>query len=69
MSTELKGPFITLIKKYILEKSIISFKLGNNEVINGKILWCDKNSLHIEDESKRMITIMLDHVVTFYPKD
>lgn len=69
MDTELKGPFRALIKKYIMDKSIVIFKLANNEMITGKIIWSDKDSVYIEDETNKKITIMLDYIVMFYLKD
>lgn len=69
MDTELKGPFRALIKKYIMDKSIVIFKLVNNDTITGKIMWLDKDSIYIEDETNKKITIMLDQIVMFYLKD
>lgn len=69
MSSELKGPIHTQIKQYILDKSIVEFKLTNNEIIAGRIIWLDEKAMFLETADNNRITVLFSSILYFFKKN
>lgn len=66
MVAEIHGPTKNQIKKYILEKTLVSFKMINEETIKGKVLWHDQTAFHIETEDKAKITLYNQSILYYF---
>ncbi|MGD9580502.1 MAG: hypothetical protein AB7V50_03960 [Vampirovibrionia bacterium] len=65
MENGIQGPSTFQIKKYILDKTPIVFKLINNEFITGTILWHDDRTVYIETKEKENITLTYQSILYY----
>jgi sRNA-binding regulator protein Hfq len=68
MQTELKGPAHNQFKKFITDNKLIEIKLLNDEMITGKLIWVDQNSIFVETEARTQMLIMKSSIMYVYAK-
>lgn len=58
MATELQGPSVFQIKKFITNSTFVDIKLLSGEAFTGKIIWSDNAALLLQKEDAAKLMIM-----------
>jgi host factor-I protein len=62
-------PSIRQVQNLIKQAATVEFKLLTGDVITGRILWQDPNSVCVADENSRQITISKPAIAYFQAKE